>query len=43
MKKIINYINTNIIEFKTVFDALVLTTIVWLSWFIVQCLILIAL
>jgi hypothetical protein len=39
MKKVIKYINNNIVEFRAIVDTLILTIIVWLSWFIIQLLI----
>jgi hypothetical protein len=40
MKKIIKYINNNIVEFRAIVDTLILTIMIWLSWFVIQCLIL---
>ena len=39
MKKVIKYINNNIVEFRAILDTVILTIIVWLSWFIIQLLI----
>ena len=40
MKKVLKYINNNIVEFKAILDTLILTIMIWLSWLAIQFLIL---
>ena len=40
MKKVLKYINNNIVEFRAIIDTLILTIMIWLSWLVIQFLIL---